>query len=567
MATTTPSYPFDPTGVKASNKVVGEQQVLTAANYRDFHFIVPTYGPFFADGLVVKFRALDNSLRVLNEGVDYNVTHWFISASRACAKPVYGSISFMDLDLTGTVILDYQTLGGDWVQNANSISQILADELHNPRITAFDEVINMPYSFPVIDHEWDLVDLVGAKDVMAKMMEIADVLRQTGDTGIATHIADTNNPHQVNKAQVGLGNVLNLPLADVPTAVAGSSNQFYMTPYLVKQAMDAGPGGAISTHVARNDNPHGTTAAQVGAYTQAQTNTLLSGKLSIGGTAFDTSRFDGKTPTEYRDWALLGTAANTVKVNGMTVDEYKAYVLTGQAADSALFGGQTPTTFTAAVLTGTAANALKFAGRTPQQQDDYYAGLFGGGGKTAAQGTQSPLSGQAAGTYWYELGRTYVPGNLQDLQDLHWFIAGGDSAGDRLSGLLYLHLSSRGATGNGVSTKLINLDGTVLTDKLGYTKGLVDDGTGNMVQTIQVWYKTRQNHAKITVTQMAQGLSKLVSEAAVVTVEPAGITYLNEDVSGVASVGMVNQLRTDVENMLDSLNTAVQSLTAAVNAP
>ena len=45
----TSPYPFDPTGKLASNKIVGEQQILTAANGVDYKLIVPTFAPFFTD--------------------------------------------------------------------------------------------------------------------------------------------------------------------------------------------------------------------------------------------------------------------------------------------------------------------------------------------------------------------------------------------------------------------------------------------------------------------------------------------------------------------------------------
>lgn len=593
---TSPAYAFDPTGVLAANKIAGEQQVLTAANYRDFHFVVPTYGPFFADGAVVKFRALDNSVRTLTEGIDFYFTHWFISASRACAKPIYGSISLLDLELTGVVVLDYQTLGGDWLQNTAKITEILGDQLHNPRTTAFDQVIDMPYSFPVIDHPWDLADLTGATELVAQLNDIAVAIRGGGGGGgsgeAAAHIADLNNPHQTTKAQIGLGNVQNYPIATGPITITGTSGVHYVTPFGVKAALDAGPNAAIAAHVGRTDNPHGTTAAQVGAYSQAQMNTLLANKLAIGGTAYDTSRFDAKTPTEYRDWVLLGTAANSVKFNGLSPAEFRDYALTGKAADSTLFngvtyaaaiadarsgnaanalkfGGLTPSQYKADVLLGTASNSAQFSGQTAAQWEAYLGGIFGSAGNTTAQGTQLGNTGQGAGSYWYELGRGYFPGAdpLSTQQDMHWLITGGDSANDRLSTLWYLHMSTRGAAGSGVSAKLINFDGSVMTDQLGWTKELLDDGSGTPVDTLRVWYKSRQNHGTITVTDLAQHSHKPLSASTAVAVEPATITYLTEDIAGVASKKDVADLRTEVETFITAMTTAFTDLAATVGTP
>jgi hypothetical protein len=196
------TYPFDPTGKKISNKITGEQQVLTAASFRDFHFIVPKFGPYFVDSLIVSIKTITNEVRLLNRGVDYLPSHWFIAASRACSAPIYGSISFLDLDLVGTLTLTYQTLGGDWVQDDTHLAEILADRLHNPRVTSWDVVVDMPYSFPVIDHEWDLVDMVGMKDVTTQLAAIAQAIGQSQADGLAGHLTALN-PHGITPAMIG----------------------------------------------------------------------------------------------------------------------------------------------------------------------------------------------------------------------------------------------------------------------------------------------------------------------------------------------------------------------------
>jgi hypothetical protein len=200
---TTP-YPFDPTGKLLSNKIVGEQHILTTANFRDYHFIVPKLAPFFLEDLSLSFRPTSGVIRPLVEGVDYFCTHEFISASRACAQPIFGSITFLDLQLSGVVtISSYQTLGGIWTQDETKIAEIAADRLHNPRITAWDVVIDMPISFPPVDHQWDLVDMVGMSQVTDKIDALASAVRTSQLEGLAAHIGSVTNPHAVTASQVG----------------------------------------------------------------------------------------------------------------------------------------------------------------------------------------------------------------------------------------------------------------------------------------------------------------------------------------------------------------------------
>jgi hypothetical protein len=196
-----PAYPFDPSGSLASNLVTGEQQILSPANSFDFNFLVPIFAPFFQESLVVNFTDINNNSRQLVEGIDFYCTHWFISASRACAKAVYGSICMLNRQLTGVIVLRYQTLGGIWLIDQAQIATILSDHLRNPRITAWEEVTDLPMTFPPIDHEWNLADMVGMSDVVTSLNNIEAAVRQTLIDGLAAHEIAIN-PHNVTAAQV-----------------------------------------------------------------------------------------------------------------------------------------------------------------------------------------------------------------------------------------------------------------------------------------------------------------------------------------------------------------------------
>lgn len=189
-------YQFDPTGSVAANRVTNEQQILTITNSQDQFLIIPEYAPYFADTLQVIFTSVAGETKILEKDVDFYCTHWFSSASRACAKPIYGSISILDTTLSGYVTLAYNTLGGDWLLSKAQITEVLADRLHNPRITTWEQVANTPYAFPPIDHQWNLADMVGMSDVVAKLNQIADAIYGNNTDGLAAHLRDIN-PHHV----------------------------------------------------------------------------------------------------------------------------------------------------------------------------------------------------------------------------------------------------------------------------------------------------------------------------------------------------------------------------------
>lgn len=59
------------------------------------------------------------------------------------------------------------------------------------------------------------------------------------NTNLASHLVNTNNPHKVTAAQVGLGNVQNFGLATEDEAKHGISNAKYMTPSLTQAVLSA----------------------------------------------------------------------------------------------------------------------------------------------------------------------------------------------------------------------------------------------------------------------------------------------------------------------------------------
>lgn len=260
MSTTSYAYPFDPSGTLASNKIQGERQTISAPNWSDFYFIVPLAGPFFRAGHRVVHHP---SGRILAEGVDYLLSHRFHDASLACGKPIYGSITFFDKTLVGVVELEYQTLGGAWTITQQQITEILSNKLINPRITTWEQVVQPPFEFPIVDHEWDLVDMVGASELEAALKDIKEAILLSGEGGLGDHLADFNNPHQTTKAQVGLGLVANFDVATVTEAQQGTANNKYMTPLRTAQAITALAVNPLNNHLSDYNNPHQVTKEQV----------------------------------------------------------------------------------------------------------------------------------------------------------------------------------------------------------------------------------------------------------------------------------------------------------------
>lgn len=240
MPTSTAIYPFDPTGSKASNLITREQQVLSPPiAHSDYHLLIPKLAPFFSDGLIVKHQ---DSGRVLQEGVDYELTHHHRRASWAIMKPVYGSVLFLDRTLRGVIEFTYQTLGGEWTVDGAKITSVLSSKLVEPRITTWEQIVtdSIPCEFPPIDHQWNLHDMVGMTEVKQAIDDLASMLFTHLEpfSTVLAHLDDKSNPHEVNKVQVKLGNVENHPISSKSQAENGTHHSSYMTPLRTRQAFD-----------------------------------------------------------------------------------------------------------------------------------------------------------------------------------------------------------------------------------------------------------------------------------------------------------------------------------------
>ena len=296
-------YELDVTGRLPANRIAEEHHTLTKPNWRTYHFIVPRCAPYF--NLNVSVIHVDNSgnRRELREGVDWVPSYYFIGASRACAAPVYGGISFLNMNLVGQIIISYNTLGGEWVLDAAGLAQVLANYKLNPLITTWEQIANVPKVFPPEPHEWDLVDMVGEKEVVEAIYDIANAIRRkngtsgssNANTELNNHLNDKDNPHEVNKQQVGLGNVANYTIVPLTQAAESEANDLYTTPASVRAIIENAVGKALKAHIENKNNPH-----EVDTYTKREIDNALAGKVGTSGTAYDTERFKGKSYTELK---------------------------------------------------------------------------------------------------------------------------------------------------------------------------------------------------------------------------------------------------------------------------
>lgn len=84
--------------------------------------------------------------------------------------------------------------------------------------------------------------------------------------GILGHAADDQNPHVLTKAQIGLPLLENFPMAVDTEVDLGVSDERYLSPANIKHLTDgyaASGAGSPAAHIANTENPHKVTKAQI----------------------------------------------------------------------------------------------------------------------------------------------------------------------------------------------------------------------------------------------------------------------------------------------------------------
>lgn len=269
MSTVIPQYPFDPTGLAESNKVTETQAIKSRGTF-DYYYVIPRVSPFYAEGAELRLYPVGTSTanplagQKLEEGVHFSFGYHFAQASHTIGKPVYGAITFFDRTLEGQLRMDLQTLGGDWVLDDQAMNELLLNTAYNPRIATWEQLVELPHQFPVVNHDFSVDDFVGMSEVVDELGDIEKAILQANEGGLQQHVEDQSNPHQVTKVQVGLGLVDNYPTATVGEATGGTANNRFMTPLRTKQLIDAVATAALTAHTSDYTNPHQVTKAQVG---------------------------------------------------------------------------------------------------------------------------------------------------------------------------------------------------------------------------------------------------------------------------------------------------------------
>ena len=268
-------YSYDATGVNPDNLVVQEPHTLSASRNRIF---VPTNGPFFTESLKI-YDGVTGHLLVRD--VDFVCAQLLEQPTIRTGKEICAYVVVTNQSISPTVNIDYQALGGFYSLSVEALEELITTLQLDDRTVAWGEILGKPLLFNASHHFHDIGDVYGfeyvvyALDRIERAILLGDQalwddlrtrinnlkvyvdaqdasLTELIDNVVQNHVDNKNNPHNTTAAQVGA-----YTTAQVDALINGVIQN-------------------LNNHVDNKNNPHNTTAAQVGAPTVAQMNAAIS---------------------------------------------------------------------------------------------------------------------------------------------------------------------------------------------------------------------------------------------------------------------------------------------------
>jgi len=163
---------FDPTSIANSNLITGEVWNLSVATVRT---IVVNNGLFYTNSLVIK---LVSTNATLVKGTDYTLEGFDAVVTAATGFETASAINFNNTNLTESVSIQYQAVGGLEGQNNALVTQ-LRDTLNVLSLESptWTQVLNKPDFYPPATHVHSpLTDLIGLNAVSNALNKIFDSL-------------------------------------------------------------------------------------------------------------------------------------------------------------------------------------------------------------------------------------------------------------------------------------------------------------------------------------------------------------------------------------------------------
>ena len=261
-------YPLDLTGTSRDNLVLNELHTLKPTRVRA---VALQNGAFYTASVVIRDVA---TARVLVAGQDYEFDNLYQMASEHAKAEVAAIIVITNTEVSNTISVDYQCIGGLYGYSTTAIMQQIEDLQLDNRKVEWGNIYNKPAVYPPAKHLHDIGDVYGFEYLVQAIQQLRHAI-MVGDEG-----AHENIYRYIEKT------------------VGSTSDR-------VRELENA-----LSRHIEDKDNPHEVTAGKIGVYTKKEIDDRF-GKVIKNGKlvpdAIPLSRVEGNMITLQDDGLYYGT--------------------------------------------------------------------------------------------------------------------------------------------------------------------------------------------------------------------------------------------------------------------
>ena len=216
-------YPLDLTGTSRDNLVLNELHTLKPTRVRA---VALQNGAFYTASVVIRDVA---TARVLVVGQDYEFDNLYQMASEHAKAEVAAIIVITNTEVSNTISVDYQCIGGLYGYSTTAIMQQIEDLQLDNRKVEWGNIYNKPAVYPPAKHLHDIGDVYGFEYLVQAIQQLRHAI-MVGDEGaheniyryiektigstsdrvrelenaLRRHIEDKDNPHEVTAGKIGV---------------------------------------------------------------------------------------------------------------------------------------------------------------------------------------------------------------------------------------------------------------------------------------------------------------------------------------------------------------------------
>ncbi|UQT02799.1 short tail fiber protein [Serratia phage vB_SmaM-Yubaba] len=231
-------YPWNPFQDLADCRITNESAHVEGGDKGTI--IVPRNGPFFSRNFVIKKKGSDRPLSM--EAGEYSFIHPFGAFIKRYNRLVWGAIVVKGVATPTDYVIEYDTIGGDFVLNDAAYAAAVANTLTAPRTIDWNDIVNLPLVWPPDPHDHPASDTMNYGDLIAWMQSYLDAITDN-DTSVSfvsefkAHLeADLQHAHKATLEMLGVAHLKDWAMATTDD-IQGNSTELLINMAVMKEAI------------------------------------------------------------------------------------------------------------------------------------------------------------------------------------------------------------------------------------------------------------------------------------------------------------------------------------------